>query len=120
MKFASAVLLVVLLALSGRLIDYPRLASGFKGDEATYVLMAFSFADDLDMKYKSRDLLRFYGLYRDDSHPGGVGPDGVFIKKGSRIVGWKWAEKFSVTAPIEWVREEVPTTESIEYGKAFA
>lgn len=120
MKFASAILLVVLLGLSGRLIDYPRLASGFKGDEATYVLMAFSFANDFDMEYQSRDLLRFYSLYRDANHPNGVGPDGIFIKKGSRIVGWKWAEPFRVTAPIEWIREEVPTTQSIEYGKAFA
>lgn len=119
-KYVATALLVVLLGLSGRLIDFPRLAGGFKGDEATYVLMAFSFADDLDMKYTNRDLLRFFGLSRDEHHPSGVGPDGIFIKKGSRIVGWKWAEPFSVTAPIAFVRDEVPTTQSIEYGKAFA
>ena len=119
-KYVAAALLVVLIGLSGRLIDYPRLAGGFKGDEATYVLMAFSLADDLDMKYQAGDLKRFYGLYRDDRNPNGVGPNGIFIKKGSRIVGWKWAEHPSLTAPLEFVREEIPTSQSIEYGKSFA
>ena len=120
MKYAAAALLVVLLGLSGRLIDFSRLAGGFKGDEATYVLMAFSFADDFDMKYQGRDLARFYNTYRDANHPNGLGPDGIFIKKGSRITGVRWAQPFRVTAPFEWIREEVPTTLSIEYGKSFA
>ncbi|MEI6245962.1 MAG: hypothetical protein WCQ64_13075, partial [Acidobacteriota bacterium] len=120
MKYAAAALLVVLLGLSGRMINYPHLAGGFKGDEATYVLMSLSFAHDFDMKYQSRDLVRFYNLHRDGDQPNGVAPEGLFIKKGSRIVGWKWAAKPSLTAPIEFIREEIPTTQSIEYGKAFA
>lgn len=120
MKYAAAVLLIVLLGLSGRLINFSRLADGFKGDEATYVLMTFSIANDFDMKYQSRDLVRFYNLYRDEQHPNGAGPEGIFIKKGARIVGWKWSSPFQVTAPIELIREEVPTSQSIEYGKGFA
>lgn len=120
MKFASAVILAVLIGLSGRLIDYPRLAGGFKGDEATYVLMAFSLADDADMKYQARDLTRFHGLYSTPEHPEGLGPNGIFIKRSSRIVGLEWRGFGATGGPVGFVREDVPTTTSLSYGKAFA
>ena len=69
--------LVVLAGLSGRLIDFPKLAGPFKGDVATYVEMTFSVADDFDLKYEQRDLFRFNRLY-------GQGPEGLFLKKTAK------------------------------------
>ena len=88
---------VVLLGLSGRLMDYPALAGGFKGDEATYVSMAFSVAEDFDLKFERRDLDRFGQLYGKARNGRAIGPEGIFLKVGRS-----------------------PTTERLEFGKAFA
>jgi hypothetical protein len=75
MKRAAIIAVVVVLAgLAGRLIDMPALAGGFKGDVGTYVEMTYSIADDFDLQYEQRDLLRFNLLY-------GTGPEGIFLKK---------------------------------------
>jgi hypothetical protein len=107
--------IVLLLVGAGRWIDFPKLAGGFKGDEATYVLMAFSAAYDLDLNYTSdhRDLDRFFDLYRDRQTGQPRGPEGVFLKRGYRL-SWSANNPFSVT------RTPIPTTEHLEYAKAFA
>ncbi len=87
---------VVALGLAGRLINYPALAGGFKGDEATYVSMAFSIADDFDLKYDRGDFERFGRLFGAGRSGRPVGPEGIFLKQGAS-----------------------PTTERLEYGKAF-
>ena len=71
---ATAALLVVGCgaALS---IDVVRTTYGLKGDEATYVAMAFSVAYDGDLAYEARDVERFYQIYHD-------GPQGIFLKQG--------------------------------------
>jgi hypothetical protein len=77
-KRAAIVLaLVVFGGLAGRLIDLPKISGGFIADEATYVEMAFSVANDFNLKFEPRDLQRFGQLY-------GRGPDGLFLKRGSR------------------------------------
>lgn len=85
MKRAAIVLVVVVLAgLSGRLIDYPKLAGDFIGDEATYVEMTFSVANDFDLQYEQRDLLRFNTLYGDPATGRVAGPEGIFLKKTAK------------------------------------
>jgi hypothetical protein len=97
-KRAAIVIAVVVLAgLSGRLIDFPKLSGGIKADEATYVAMAFSVADDFDLKYEQRDLVRFGRLYGVSGDGRAVGPEGIFLKTG-----------------------RAPSTERLEYAKAFA
>ena len=87
---------VVLCGLAGRLIDYPKLAGGFKGDEATYVSMTFSVADDFDLGYDRRDLDRFGRLFGNGRNGRPVGPEGIFLKPGKS-----------------------PASERLEFGKAF-
>ena len=73
--------LLVLAGLSGRLIDFPTVAGGFKADEATYVLQTFSVAEDFDLKYERRDLLRFGRLYGTGRGGEPIGPNGIFLKQ---------------------------------------
>jgi hypothetical protein len=96
-RAAAALVAAMLLGLSGRLIDFPALAMGFKGDEATYVSMAFSLVEDQDLAYTQADLLRFNRIYGPGRGGRPVGPDGIFLKAGPR-----------------------PTSEALQYAKAFA
>ena len=61
-------------------MDFPRAAYGFKSDEATYYMMGLSLADDGDLTYGERILVRVWREF-----PGG--PAGVFLKKGETIQG---------------------------------
>lgn len=81
-RAAIAIAVIVLTGLSGRLIDFPKVAGGFKADEATYVLQTFSLIDDFNLKYEQRDLFRFNQLYHAPDHI--VGPDGIFLKRSAK------------------------------------
>jgi hypothetical protein len=61
-------------------VDFPRAAFGFKSDEATYYMMAYSLTEDGDLAYTKADLNRVWREF-----PGG--PTGVFLKKGRTIHG---------------------------------
>jgi hypothetical protein len=76
---AAALLLCVYgtLALT---VDFPRAAFGFKSDEATYYMMAYSLTEDGDLTYTREDLVRVWREF-----PGG--PAGVFLKKGQTFKG---------------------------------
>jgi hypothetical protein len=76
---AAAVFLCVYggLALT---VDFPRAALGFKSDEATYYMMAYSLAEDGDLAYRKEDLTRVWREFPS-------GPTGVFLKKGRTIKG---------------------------------
>ena len=53
----------VFLVLYGALalsVDVPRAALGFKSDEATYYMMAYSLAEDGDLAYRKEDLSRVW------------------------------------------------------------
>ena len=56
-------------------VDVVRTGYGVKGDEATYVAMAFSVAYDGDLVYDSRDIARLHEVYEG-------GPSGIFLKRG--------------------------------------
>jgi hypothetical protein len=76
---AAAVLLCVYGALA-LTVDFPRAAVGFKSDEATYYMMAYSLTEDGDLAYTRQDLARVWREF-----PGG--PAGVFLKKGHTLRG---------------------------------
>jgi hypothetical protein len=76
-------------------VDFPRAALGFKSDEATYYMMAYSLIDDGDLTYTKDDLVRVWREF-----PGG--PAGVFLKKGTTLGG-----------------AADPNTNRLYYGKSF-
>jgi hypothetical protein len=91
---AAALLLCVYGALA-LTVDFPRAAFGFKSDEATYYMMAYSLVEDGDLTYTKDDLVRVWREF-----PGG--PSGVFLKKGRTLAG----------APD-------PNPKRLYYGKSF-
>lgn len=76
---AAAVFLCVYgtLALT---VDFPRAALGFKSDEATYYMMAYSLAEDGDLTYTKDDLVRVWREFP-------TGPAGAFLQKGKTLGG---------------------------------
>ncbi len=75
-RVATAAVLVVLLGFAIS-VDYPRTARGFKGDEATYYSLTHSLARDFDFTFQRQDLVRVWEEF--------PGPEGIFLKRGSRI-----------------------------------
>lgn len=73
-RTTALVALLVLLVWAAR-VDVPRLTGGIKGDEATYVSMALSLANDGDLKYRAEDYQRFQAAFH-------TGPNGIFLKRG--------------------------------------
>ena len=61
-------------------VDFPHAAFGFKSDEATYYMMAYSLAEDGDLTYTRADLERVWREFPS-------GPSGVFLKKGRTLTG---------------------------------
>ncbi len=59
-------------------LDAVESGGGVKGDEATYVMMALSAAEDGDLRYERKDLNRFYRIY-------GSGPEGLFLKRNPEL-----------------------------------
>jgi hypothetical protein len=77
------ILAAVILALYGGLalaVDFPRAAIGIQGDEATYYMMAYSFALDHDVTYRREDLVRVWREFP-------AGPTGLFLKRGQDVKG---------------------------------
>ena len=91
---AAALLLCVYGALAVT-VDFPRAAFGFKSDEATYYMMAYSLAEDGDLTYTKDDLVRVWREFPS-------GPSGVFLKKGRTLGG-----------------EPDPNPNRLYYGKSF-
>ena len=90
-------------------VDVPALSGPIKGDEATYIAMAFSVAKDGDLKYKPEDYRRFVALY-------GSGPEGIFLKQSFDLdldirAGWP---------PVALKAVSVSPDRELDYGKAFA
>ena len=59
-------------------LDAVESGDGVKGDEATYVMMALSAAEDGDLRYERKDLNRYYRVY-------GGGPEGLFLKRNPEL-----------------------------------
>jgi hypothetical protein len=102
-----AVLIVFLgLAVS---VDFPRAAHGFKGDEATYYSLTRSIASDGDFTFQRQDLIRVW-----DEFPSG--PEGIFLKWGTRIHGLKRISTFPFVV-LDQSRD--PSRVRFFYGKSF-
>jgi hypothetical protein len=109
MTRAGLVVVMVIAVVWAARVDVPRLTGKIKGDEATYVSMAFSVAKDRDLKYRPEDFKRFVAMY-------GTGPEGVFLKQTVIVrmrphLGWP---------PIQISRSPVSTDLELDYGKPFA
>jgi hypothetical protein len=103
---ATAGVFAVLFALAVSL-DYPRAARGFKGDEATYYSLTHSIARDLDFTFQRQDLVRVWEEF--------PGPEGIFLKRGSRIA-------FARTSSFPFVRmvqTEDPARYRLYYAKSY-
>ena len=106
---AIAALVLLLFGGAASLAMNPaRDAYGIMGDEATYVAMALSLSGEGDLRFDRRDLQRFYEVY-------GVGPEGIFLKRGAPLRP-VWRSSFPFVAV-----ERAPdrARERLYYGKAF-
>jgi hypothetical protein len=81
------------------LVDPVRLGNArFWSDGATYYGMAWSLAEDGDLQYEARDILRVRREYP-------IGPQGIFLKRASGGLYWKpdggfpWLSTVSAQAP---------------------
>lgn len=107
---ARVLLAVIVAALLGAVAsgDLPSLSRGqFWGDGATYYSMAWSLAEDGDLRYEARDLFR---VRRDFAS----GPQGVFLKRawgGFRLAG---------EGGFPWVVRVPETDRQIYFAKPFA
>lgn len=104
----GAALLLVFLGLAVS-IDYPRTALGFKGDEATYYMLAHSLARDGDFTYQRHDLTRVWEEF--------PGPEGVFLKKGRDVQGIQFIPRPPF---FQLVTEPDPARGRLYYAKSFA
>jgi hypothetical protein len=104
----TACLLLIAGASIALSVDIVRVGYSIKGDEATYVSMALSAAQDGDLAFDRGDLLRFWTVYQ-------RGPEGIFLKRGKEVDvslqgGWPFVR-------VERTRE--PEGRPLYYGKAF-
>ncbi|MCH7748548.1 MAG: hypothetical protein IH939_10665 [Acidobacteria bacterium] len=104
----AAALILILGGWAALSVDAVQTGGGIKGDEATYVAMAFSAAYDRDLEYERRDLERFFRTYNG-------GPEGIFLKRGRDLylefrVGWP---------PIAIGSDPDRRTDRLFFGKAF-
>lgn len=101
--------LVIVALVGGALAtDLPRLSKGeFWGDGATYYLMARSLAEDFDLRYEARDVLR---ARREFS----AGPQGLFLKRAHG------GFRFDGDGGFPWLRRVAPEEQRLYFAKAFA
>lgn len=107
---ARAVLVAVTLALAAAalVVDLPRLTGGrFWGDGATFYGMALSLAEDGDLRYEAKDVLRIRREYS-------FGPQGIFLKRASGGL------MVDPQAGFPWVRRVPPEEPRLYYAKALA
>ncbi|MBI3932432.1 MAG: hypothetical protein HY317_03385 [Acidobacteria bacterium] len=109
-RAARVVLAAVSLALvaAATSADLPRLSGGaFWGDGATYYAMAWSLAEDGDLRYEAEDLLRVRREF-----PGG--PQGVFLKRASGGLA------VDADGSFPWVRRVPEDAPRLYFAKPYA
>ncbi|HEY3120960.1 MAG TPA: hypothetical protein VGL15_10075, partial [Vicinamibacteria bacterium] len=80
----------------------------FWGDGATYHAMAWSLAEDLDLRYEARDILRVRREFP-------TGPQGIFLKRAGGGLTFDSGAGF----PNLTIRRVRPDEGRIYYAKAF-
>jgi len=104
----AALVLLLVGGVAALAMNPARDAYGIMGDESTYVAMALSLPNEGDLRFDRRDLQRFYAIY-------GVGPEGIFLKKGAPL-----ALAFRSSFPfVALERAPERAGERLYYGKAF-
>lgn len=105
---ASAVLAIVLLGFAAS-VDFPKAnGGGFKGDEATYYVLAHSLARDFDFQYERKDLVRVWEEF--------PGPQGIFLKRGKSIQ----VRGSSAFPFFRWIKREDPQRETrLYFSKSY-
>lgn len=104
--FTIAAFATILLAIAVS-VDFPRAGLGFKGDEATYYMLAHSLARDGDFTYERGDLIRVWEEYH--------APEGVFLKRGKRV-----RLEFGGAFPfVRRIKSEDPVITRLYYSKAY-
>jgi hypothetical protein len=83
-----------------------RSAGEFWGDGATYHAMARSLAEDLDLRYEARDVLRVRREFKS-------GPQGVFLKRASGGL------RLDTAGGFPWISRVPPSEPRLYYAKAF-
>ena len=78
----AAILLGLLLTGFALAVDFPKAATGFHSDEASYYTLGHSLARDGDFAFERADLARVYVEFP-------TGPEGIFLKKGRA----RWLER---------------------------
>ena len=90
-------------------IDFPGAARGMYSDEATYYMMGHSLAEDGDLTYRRKDLMRVWREFQG-------GPAGVFLKRGRDITGAGLMRR----PPFFWTTSVGdPDSTRLFYGKSF-
>jgi hypothetical protein len=98
-----AVAAMLLIAAS---VDLPDIVEHrFWSDGATYYAMALSLAEDRDLRYEARDVLRVRREF-------GSGPEGIFLKRSSGGL--------ALSQGFPWLRRIGADEPRIYYAKAFA
>lgn len=104
---AALLLVAAALAAAALLTDLPRATGGrFWGDGATFYGMALSLAEDGDLRYEAKDVLRIRREYS-------FGPQGLFLKRASGGLAWDRERGFP------WVRRVRPDEPRLYYAKAL-
>jgi hypothetical protein len=110
-RAARGILLALCLALVTAVLslDWPKATGGqFWGDGATYHAMAWSLAEDFDLRYEARDVFRIRREFPD-------GPQGIFLKRtaGGLV--------FDAGIGFPWIhRAPGGPSDRIYFAKAFA
>jgi hypothetical protein len=104
--FAIAAFGILLMAIAAT-VDFPRAGISFKGDEATYYMLAHSLARDGDFAYERRDLIRVWEEYH--------APEGVFLKRGKSVT-FEWDGRFPF---VRRVKSDDPVRTRLYYSKAY-
>lgn len=89
-------------------VNFPVAAFGFQSDEATYYSLGHSIAQDRDMQFQRKDLVRVWKEFP-------TGPQGIFLKRGRSVrLEWQGRPPF-----VKWVKGPDPRTDRLYYGKSF-
>ncbi len=89
-------------------VKFPVVAFGFQSDEATYYSLGHSMAQDGDMQFQRKDLVRVWKEFPS-------GPQGIFLKRGRTFhLELQGAPPF-----VRWVKGPDTRTDRLYYGKSF-